>query len=83
MAELKKRIQFLWRMGISLFTRGSFVLLQSKSQTQAFAVKLRKTLQGKRGALLSDISQVGEPTYLEKSSAVFAFILNKVTLTKI
>ena len=81
--KLEKRIQYLLRMDISLFTRGFFVLLQGRSQTQAFAVKLRKTLQGKRGALLSDISQVGEPTYLEKSSAVFAFILNKVTLTKI
>ena len=81
--KLEKIIQYLLRMDISLFTRGFFVLLQGKSQTQAFAVKLRKTLQGRRGALLSNISQVGEPTYLEKSFVVFAFLLSKVTLTKI
>ena len=61
--KLEKRIQYLLRMDISLFTRGFFVLLQGRSQTQAFAVKLRKTLQGKRGAFVSNISQVGEPAY--------------------
>ena len=81
--KLEKGIQYLLRMDISLFTRGFFVLLQGRSRTQAFAVKLRKTLQGRRGALLSNISQVGEPTYLEKSFVVFAFLLSKVTLTKI
>ena len=61
--KLEKRIQYLLRMDISLFTRGFFVLLQGRSQTQAFAVKLRKTLQGKRGAFVSNISQVGESAY--------------------
>ena len=89
--KLEKRIQYLLDIkknsvfiGHKLIHRRFLCLVtRRRSQTQAFAVKLRKTLQWKRGALLSDISQVGEPTYLEKSFVVFAFLLNKVTLTKI